>query len=207
MQYIIYMDFYIHKKYGRMYKEAYSSGLIKEVIEFHQGVGKDKKVEKHTGYLDGVIRKLINLLKDDDEDGVIINKMVLIKLSDEQLSDLMRNIAMFFIYIYNDTSHDVDIEYLEKFDLLSKSYNVSLVRPFMNIDMIYAVLKTIVYGKDLESIGMDYILDEYTFHENFFVDPDLDDYSEYYNDYFTMDFMNNSFSINWPKNNPLIVKK
>ena len=127
---------------------------------------------------------------------------------------MIRNISIFFTYLYDDSSHPgVNKEYIKKFIELSIIYEIDILRPFMNIDMVSTTIQSILFGNSLEELGNEWILQEYAWHPRHWIFGIMDfksmgDYNRKLTEgFFTTTLINDSFSINWPRNNPLNCKR
>jgi hypothetical protein len=213
------MGHYVNARYGEMYKAAYEMGLIKELRELHK-LPDDPKTEADRIWKNlltfeswMINTKIPKMVKDwpptskHSPSFSFHNK--LLKLSNDEIVDLIRNITIFFTYLYDDLSHGLNELYMRKFDALRVINGVDYVRPYINEDMLSIIIQSILFGHSIQQVGSNWVMDEFTFHRNFWVEStDSDQLASPNNEgFFTMTLINESFSINWPKNNPLIVKE
>ncbi len=200
------MGHYVNARYGEMYKAAYEMGLIKELRELHKlpnepGIPVSDIWKSILTFESWMINtKIPNMVKDLPH-----NK--LLKLSNDEIIDLIRNITIFFTYLYDDIW--LNAEYMKKFDALSIINGVDYARPYINEDMLSATIQSILFGCSVEQLGTKWVMIDFTFHRNFWVEstPSAQLASPNNEGFFTMALINESFSINWPRNNPLITKK
>jgi len=189
------MGNHINSKYGKMYKDAYNMGLIEELRGLHPHTKEEFVVWKN---IEDLAIPIISKIQR--------KKGILIKFTEEKLIDLIKNISIFFTYIYDADTTIINIKYMKKFDELMLQHDIHIIRPFMNNEMMAVTLQCILLGASLEEQGDEYMVDEYIFKNDHWVFPELIA-STYYDDFFTMNLINESFSINWPSNNPLNIKE
>jgi len=209
------MGYHINVKYGKMYKDAYNMGLIEELRELHpvnQTKPDEYRIWKNTIRLEKwVMRWKLKLL----DKGYFYSHGRINKLSEEKLIDLIRNISIFFTYVYDSNDTILNMKYINKFDeLMVQNGIVDVVdwggnpevhRPYMNEDMMSATIQCILFGHSLEQQGNELLIEEYAFQKGYWQAIKASA-STYYDDFFIMNLINESFSINWPSSNPLNSK-